>query len=107
MNKEDVIEAIIEKEGHYVDNPDDSGGATCWGITEQTARECGYHGDMKALPRQMAFDIYASQYWDSVRADQLMIHSPAVAEEVVDTSVNMGSRRAAIFLQRCLNNTGS
>lgn len=101
--KENTINKIIAVEGGYVDDPDDSGGETKFGITEQVARQSGYHGPMADLPRELAFDIYADKYWDSLCGDQLVQLSEAIAEEVVDTGVNMGVGRAAEFLQRSLN----
>lgn len=102
MRKENIINQIISIEGGYVDNPNDSGGPTNFGITTETARENGYHGPMEHLPRDLAFDIYAAKYWDAVNADQLLAISQKVAAEVVDTGVNMGPPRAAMILQRAL-----
>jgi lysozyme family protein len=101
--KTKTIEAILSVEGGYVNDPADSGGETNYGITVAVARKSGYNGLMVNMPRQVAFDIYASQYWDSVRGDQLCELSHAIAEEVVDTGVNMGTKRAGTILQRCLN----
>ena len=55
------------------------------------------------MPRSTAFDIYSAKYWDAVKGDDLAKLSELVAEEVVDTSVNMGPGRAGKFLQRSLN----
>lgn len=101
--KERIINKIIAVEGGYVDDPDDSGGETNFGITEQVARQNGYHGPMTDMPRQVAFDIYADRYWNSLCGDQLVELSESITEEVVDTAVNMGYGRAAKFLQRALN----
>ena len=99
--KERIINEIIRIEGdEYTNDPADSGGPTKYGITEVTARAWGYKGDMRDLPRQVAFDIYAARYWDSVRADDM---PEGVAAEVVDTGVNAGVHRAGRFLQRSLN----
>ncbi len=98
-----IIDAIIEVEGGFVDDPNDSGGATNFGITEAVARANGYDGYMGHLPREVAFRIYAAKYWDAVRADDLLRISAPLAEEVVDTAVNMGPARAGKFLQRALN----
>lgn len=101
--KERIINAIIDVEGGYVNDPNDSGGETNFGITVQVARANGYTGDMRDMPREVAFDIYAAKYWDAVRADELVELSEIVADEVVDTAVNMGAGRAIKFLQRALN----
>lgn len=101
--KERIINEIIRVEGGYVNDPNDSGGETNFGITEAVARANGYTGPMVDMPREVAFDIYSAKYWDAVRGDQLAQLSEVVAEEVVDTSVNMGPGRAGRFLQRALN----
>jgi len=101
--KDNIINDIIRVEGGYVNDSHDSGGATNFGITEAVARSYGYTGDMRDLPRETAYDIYSAKYWDAVRADDIVELSEAVAAEVVDTSVNMGPRRAGKFLQRSLN----
>ena len=101
--KKKIIDEIIKAEGGFVDDPNDSGGATNLGITEAVARENGYTGAMIDLPYKFAFNIYASKYWDSVCADELLSVSEDLAAEVVDTAVNMGPGRAGKFLQRCLN----
>ncbi len=98
-----TLNEILRLEGGYVNDPSDSGGETNFGITERVARAHGYAGAMRDLPREVAFDIYSTKYWDSVRGDQLVELSEPVAEEVVDTSVNMGPGRAGKFLQRSLN----
>lgn len=101
--KTEILDGIIEIEGGYVDDPEDSGGATRFGITEKTARSYGYDGDMQDLPRPLAFNIYADRYWHSVGGDDLVRLDEGVAREVVDTGVLMGPRRASRYLQRVLN----
>jgi lysozyme family protein len=100
-----TIDEIIEREGgdKYTNDPDDSGKGTRFGITEAVARDNGYTGHMRDLPRSFAFQIYVTEYWDRVRADDLVQISERVAEEVVDTCVNTGSVRAGEFLQQSLN----
>ena len=101
--KEELINDIIIVEGGYVDDPSDSGGETNWGITVKVARQFGYDGPMKDFPRETAFSIYESMYWDSVKGDDLARLSHPVAREIVDTAVNLGVGRASGFLQRSLN----
>lgn len=101
--KQQIINAIIEREGGYVNDTADSGGETMHGITVAVARENNYHGPMEQLPRALAFDIYAARYWDPLKLDQVEQIAGPIAEEMADTAVNMGVGRAGTFLQRSLN----
>lgn len=103
MSVDSIIEGIIGREGGYVDNPKDRGGPTRWGITQAVAREYGYDGDMRTLPREVAKAIYLELYYVGPKFDQVYGKSVAIAEELVDTGVNMGVGVAAKFLQRSLN----
>ena len=98
-----IINTIIQVEGGYVNDPSDSGGETNCGITVVVARSFGYTGSMRDMPREVAYDIYVARYWDAVHGDKLSALSERIAEEVVDTGVNMGINRAGKFLQRSLN----
>lgn len=103
MNAETYITALLVREGGYVDHPADRGGKTNWGITEQVARAFGYHGDMRDMPRSVARTIYVERYWDATGFSQVNEYSTSIAEELLDTGVNMGPAVAARFLQRALN----
>ena len=97
-----LIDALIEREGGYVDHPADKGGPTCWGITEAVARAHGYSGPMRSLPRSDAAGIYRRLYWLRPRFDQVAKRAPRIAAELFDTGVNMGPAVAVTFLQRAL-----
>ncbi|MGX2528891.1 glycoside hydrolase family 108 protein [Acinetobacter baumannii] len=103
MNIEQYLVDLIKREGGYVNNPNDRGGATNYGITEAVAHANGYKGNMKDLPLETAKDIYRNQYWIAPRFDQVNSISPAVAEELLDTGVNCGTGFAKPLLQRALN----
>ena len=103
MKVDDYIDALIAREGGYVDHPADRGGPTNWGITEQVARAFGYHGRMQDMPRSLAKSIYLERYWEAPKFNLINEHSAPVAEELLDTGVNMGTGVAARFLQRALN----
>jgi lysozyme family protein len=98
-----AIDSLITREGDYVDHPNDRGGPTRWGITEQVARAYGYTGPMRTLPRDLARDIYLERYWTGPGFHLIAQRSAAIAEELLDTGVNMGPKVAARFLQRALN----
>ena len=103
MNIEQYLEELIKREGGYVNNPADRGGATKYGITQAVARENGYKGNMKDLSLDVAKAIYRKQYWMEPRFDQVNSLSSAVAEELLDTGVNCGTGFAKPLLQRALN----
>ncbi len=93
---------MIEREGGFVDHPDDRGGPTRFGITEAVARAHGYRGEMHRLPRDEAKAIYRRLYWLRPRFDEVAARAPKVAAELFDTGANMGPAVAATFLQRAL-----
>lgn len=99
----DVIDALIAREGEYSDHPSDRGGPTRFGITEQVARAWGYAGHMRDLPRETAEAIYLERYWTGPGFNQVAARTDAIAEEMLDTGVNMGPMVASKFLQRALN----
>ena len=99
---EGMIDALIDREGGYVNHPADKGGPTCFGITETVARAHGYGGAMQSLPRDEAAAIYRRLYWLRPRFDQIAKRSARVAAELFDTGVNMGPSVATTFLQRAL-----
>ena len=49
-----AIDAILRAEGGYVNDPQDKGGETNYGITVAVARANGYAGPMRDLPVAMA-----------------------------------------------------
>jgi lysozyme family protein len=97
-----LVDALIEREGGYVDNPADKGGPTCFGITQAVARANGYAGPMRQLPRSEAEAIYRRLYWVRPAFDQIATRSRRLAAELFDTGVNMGPAVAVTFLQRAL-----
>lgn len=101
--KRKIIDSILAAEGGFVDDPSDNGGPTRYGITLAVAREFQYEDDMKDLPRSFAFEIYSSHYWGLMRADDLLLISARITEEVVDTGINIGPNRASKIFQRVIN----
>jgi len=103
LDADALIEAVIDREGRYVNHPADRGGPTCWGITQAVARAEGYGGAMRDLPRDAAAAIYRRLYWQRPGFDRVARRARAIAAELFDTGVNMGCGTATGFLQRALN----
>ncbi len=76
----------------FEDDPDDRGGATKFGIDQRSHPDV----DIRALTETQAKEIYRTEYWGRVRADEL---PPKVGEVVADIAVNNGVTRAAKWLQ--------
>lgn len=100
---ERIINAIVAREGGYSNNLNDRGGETMYGITKAVAAANGYHGPMKDMPREVAVGIYRRRYVTEPQFDKIAQWSVPIAEELIDTGVNMGTHRAAEYLQRALN----
>lgn len=99
-----AVAFILEREGGYVDDPKDRGGATKYGITHGTlARARGApvtKADVQALRITEAVGIYEEHYWKASSAhvlDDLGLHRLAICH--VDAAVNHGSARAIKLLQ--------
>ena len=98
-----LIEALIEREGGYVNDPLDRGGETNYGITKKVANKNGYVGDMKKIPYEFVFNLYQQRYWHSLKLDQISEISEPLAIQLFDFGVNSGIANAAKNLQIVLN----
>lgn len=103
MSIDQMIDTLIGKEGKFSDHPADPGKATMYGITKSVARQYGYVGDMRVMPRSVAVNIYRKNYFTAPGFDKVYALSQPIAEEMFDTAVNMGTSIPTPWLQRCLN----
>ena len=93
MTFDDAIERVLSSEGGYVNDPNDPGGETQWGISKRS-----YPGvDIKALTREDAKQIYKRDFWDVVKVAEL---NDDIAFQVLDFAVNSGGPVAIQYLQR-------
>jgi len=105
-----ILVGIYAAEGGYVNDKHDRGGATNYGVTEAVARQNGYVGDMRNFPKHCYGDvtvcadkIYVERYIVAPGYYPLLSIEPAVAEELIDTGVNMGPRWPSIWFQSSIN----
>lgn len=103
MTVAQIINGVLDREKGYVNNPKDRGGPTNWGITEATARDAAYTGDMKDLPRSLAFEIFVYKYYVQPRFDLVATASATLAEALTDAGVLCGQSTASKWFQRLLN----
>jgi lysozyme family protein len=103
-----IAQEIIVREGGYVNDPDDPGGATNHGVTIHTMRRLGLDldgdghvtsHDVQRLTQDQATAIFVEHYFDKPRIAAL----PEVLQpSVFDMYVNAGGHAVKI-LQRLLN----
>ena len=103
----DIAREIVAREGGYVNDPDDPGGATNYGVTIHTMRRLGLDltgdgridaDDVKALTRAHAVSIFVEHYYRRPKIDHL---PSALQSSVFDMYVNAGANAVKI-LQRLL-----
>lgn len=90
-----AIERTLKHEGGYVNDPDDAGGETNFGITKRDHPSV----DVKNLTRDEAIAIYKKDYWIPLWDE---IESQPVADCLFDFGVNAGVTRAIECIQRAV-----
>ena len=106
-----IAEQIVAREGGYVNDPDDPGGATNFGVTIHTMRRLGLDldndgdvdtADVRKLSREQAIEIFLDHYFRSPRIAEL---PDLLWASVFDMYVNAGGNAVKI-LQRLLREMG-
>jgi lysozyme family protein len=92
---ERAVTIILEQEGGYVNDPNDPGGETNYGISKRAYPD----EDIKAMSAERAKAIYRRDYWAKCRCDNL--HWP-LSLFVFDCAVNQGVSAAIKLLQGIL-----
>lgn len=105
---DDIIAVVVQREGSaFTNDPKDSGGPTKYGITLATLSKHRKHPvtaqDVAALTEAEAHAIYRNRFVVEPGYLALLNVSEIVAEEVIDTGVNLGPPRATMLLQQALN----
>lgn len=108
---EEIAAQIVAREGGYVNDPDDPGGATNYGVTIGTMRRLGLdlnrdgrvdQADVRVLTRAQAAKIYVDHYFRGPGLDRL---PGAIQASVFDMQVNAGAN-AVRLLQRLVSRMG-
>ena len=112
MTVEQMARDIVTREGGYVNDPDDPGGPTKYGVTIHTMRRLGIDldgdgdvdaNDVRLLTVEQATEIFLDHYYHKPKIDKL---PDPLRESVFDMQVNAGSNAVKI-LQKLLNGLGS
>lgn len=108
---QEIAQQIVAREGGFVNDPDDPGGATKYGVTIGTLRRLGLDltgdgavevEDVRVLSRAQAIEIFIRHYFESPRIGSL---PQCLQATVFDMYVNAGSNAVRI-LQRLLREMG-
>lgn len=96
-----ALQFVLKWEGGYVNNPNDKGGATNKGITQNTYNSwLKKHNrpfkDVKNISNLEVEEIYYNNYWLAAGCNKM---TSKLAVLVFDTAVNMGISRAKQFLK--------
>jgi lysozyme family protein len=95
MNFDDAFTKLIGNEGGYVDNPQDPGGETKYGIS----RNSYPNEDIKNMTLIRAKFLYARDYWSPAGCNLL---PEGMKFQVFDMAVNSGVKTALKTLQKAL-----
>jgi lysozyme family protein len=107
MNFETAIKYVIDQEGAFTDDKDDSGNWTTGKIGKGELKGTKYgisaasypKVDIKNLTKDQAFAIYRRDYWNEISADRL----PAkIRLHVLDFAINAGVGAAKKLLQKVI-----
>jgi lysozyme family protein len=107
----DIATEIVAREGGFVNDPDDPGGATNHGVTLATLRRLGLDltgdgsvsvADVQRLGRSQAVDIYVEHYHRRPGIGNL---PDGIQASVFDMYVNAGSNAVKV-LQRLVSQMG-
>lgn len=107
---------ILPVGGGYVDDPNDKGGRTVYGISTLIIKRLGIKpeelgikdfsaAEMKKVKIGDAKAFYKKYYWDAHNYGS--ITNEKVATKICDVSINMGEGRAHMYAQMAANKCGA
>lgn len=95
MNFDTAFDRLMGHEGGYVNDPNDPGGETNWGISKRSYP----NEDIKGMTKERAKIIFRRDFWDKVKGDQL---HDGVAWQAADFAYHSGPSTAVRYLQRAV-----
>jgi type VI secretion system secreted protein VgrG len=109
-NFDKIIPIILEQEGRFVNNPNDAGGVTNFGISYRFLKGLPEYSDITPdfivkLNAEEASKIYQKYFWDPNQ--YISIFDSDIACKIFSLCVNIGSKSANLILQKSLNDVDS
>lgn len=109
-----AIPGVLRHEGGLVDNPNDPGGITDYGVSLRWLKSKGLAGDLnhdgdvnaediKLMTREDAIGFYQKYWWGAYHYGN--VTAQVTANKIFDTAVNMGAPRAHKFAQKIVGVT--
>jgi lysozyme family protein len=95
-----AFKATIDHEGAYVNDLDDTGGETKYGVSQSSYPSL----DIKNLTLEEAKEIYFNDFW--IKGKYYEISNRDIAAKIFDLAVNMGVTQANKLIQRALRAAG-
>ena len=90
-----AINRVLGHEGGYVNDPNDPGGETNWGISKRSYPQVR----IKELTRNQAISIYYKDFWLKAGCEEM---SDGVGYQLLDSAINSGIPQSVRFLQRAV-----
>lgn len=78
-----AVNLVLAHEGGYVNNPQDPGGETNYGIAKRWHPDL----DIRNLTKEQAAEIYQREYWTTFMEQEV---DQRIANAALDTAVNQG-----------------
>ena len=86
---------LFDHEGGYVNDPNDPGGETKYGVSKRSYP----NEDIPNLTKERAKEIFREDFWDRINADKL---HDGVAWQLADFAYHSGPETAVRYFQRAL-----
>lgn len=93
----------LNNEGGFSNDKYDPGGATKYGITEETLKQYDASLNIRSISKDTAKHIYKTNYWTKAHCDEIAKINNSLAILLFDSGVNIGIKTSTKILQTTIN----